>query len=249
MLKLDKIYNMDCLDGMKQLDDNSIDLIITDPPYGATKDKEDYLAIEFIKDCFRILKDNCGCYCFVGQETLPYFFLEFKKSGFTWQNTIIWYYKNTFSKETKRFVLQYDPILYFTKGDCSINKDNVRVPYISKERLKYPCRNKNDRCWRPNPLGAKRGDVWEIPAISGKVFEKENLHKWQKPKKLIDIIIKASSNENDLILDCFVGSGTIPYCCRKLNRQYLGFEINKEYYNIALKRLLNIPERLESFIT
>lgn len=246
MLELDKIYNMDCLDGMKQIDDDSIDLIITDPPYGITTDKKDYLAITFISDCYRILKNNSAIFCFVGQKTLPYFFLEFEKNKFIWQNTIIWHYKNSIKREKKRFVIQYDPILFFIKGEFSINANDIRVPLTkkSKERLKNKVGGKIHHYKQ-----ALCGDVWEIPCITSKAFSKEKLeHNWQKPEKVINRIIKASTNENDIVLDCFSGSGTIPYCCRKLNRHYLGFEINEEYYNISLQRLLNVPERLEKWI-
>lgn len=238
MLELDKIYEMDCMGGMEELDDNSIDAIITDPPYGISKEKDDYVATDFIQDAYRILKDDRMCFCFVGQKTLADYFVAFRNAGFNWMNTIVWHYRNTLSRETKRFVIQYDPILLMSKGEGKINVDDVRIPYLSKERLKYPVSNQKKQNWRPNPLGAKRGDVWECPAITSPSYSKEKVgHKWQKPIRIVDIMVKASSNKGDIILDPFIGSGTTAVSCKRLGRRYIGFEIDSNYVRIANDRL------------
>lgn len=94
-------------------------------------------------------------------------------------------------------------------------------------------------------------DWWiDIPVIGcgGNKEITYGRHPFQKPIELFQRIIKSSSNENDIVLDCFMGSGTTALASRLLNRHFIGFEINKEYYDISLQRLLNVPERLEKWI-
>jgi len=91
-------------------------------------------------------------------------------------------------------------------------------------------------------------DWWDDISINIKdVKNSKKLHIFQKPIELFQRMIKSSSNENDIVLDCFMGSGTTAVACRKLNRHFIGFEIEKKYCDIANKRLENIPERLDKF--
>jgi len=107
------IIHGDCLEIMKSIPNESIDAVLTDPPYGVTQDDDDYVATTFLKDAYRVLKPNAALMMFVGQRTLREFWNEAERVGFVWLNTIVWHYKNTFKRERRRFALQYDPILYF----------------------------------------------------------------------------------------------------------------------------------------
>ena len=231
----------DCLHGMSAIPDKSVDLIVTDPPYGITKEIADGLNTRFISECFRILKDGRHIFCFVGQKTLPAFFIEFERCGFTWQNTIVWKYDNALPRETKRFCISYDPILHFSKREPSIF-NIIRVPYKSTERLKYPVNNAKKKGWRPHPDGAKMKDIWEIPAVTSPSYSKEKVEGmaemgWQKPLKLIEIPILSCSNEGEVVFDPFLGSGTLLEACQNTNRIGIGFEIKPEYETIIQGRL------------
>jgi DNA modification methylase len=133
----------------------------------------------------------------------------------------------------------YEPLLWFTKTDKYTFKP-IREPYKSKDRLKYKI-NKNGKVWSPNPEGKMGGDIWNIPTLAGKRFEKEKVnHPTQKPLAICDKIINHFSNENDLILVPFAGSGSELVSAKKNKRRFIGFELNEKYINISKKRLDSI---------
>ena len=143
-----------------------------------------------------------------------------------------------FSFASQKFAIKYDPILFYTKGDFAINTDAVRVPYISTERLKYDCNNAKMKGWRPNPLGAKLGDVWECPAITSPATTKEKeAHEWQKPIKLMKTMILAASQEGETVLDMFLGSGTTIVASMQTKRKCIGIEIEEKYCEMSAKRV------------
>lgn len=132
-----------------------------------------------------------------------------------------------------------------------MNIDSVRIPYNS-HTLKYPSHpqaktsqygnGKQRSNWMPNPLGAKPKDVIEIPTTCNGMGEKTP-HPTQKPEELLRKIILASSNENEIILDPFIGSGTTAVCAKQLKRQFIGIEQNQEYLEWAIIRLRKIQEK------
>ena len=143
-----------------------IDLVATDPHYGVFENGRDSLDLRYIPLSYALLKEPGAIFSFASQKRLLDFLLAFSKTDFKWQNNIVWFYRNGFARESRKFVIKYDPILFYSKGEFAINTDAVRVPYISTERLKYDCNNSKKKGWRPNPLGSKMGDVWEVPAIT-----------------------------------------------------------------------------------
>ena len=132
-----------------------------------------------------------------------------------------------------RFAPRYEYIFWFTKKKDSFkfNLDSVKIPALNYRPDRYKSQLKNP------------SDVWRIPMVSGN-FEERTEHPAQYPEKLIERIIQAGSNEADIILDPFMGSGTTAVVAKKLNRFYIGYEIEQEYINIANKRLekINICE-------
>ncbi len=225
---------------MKLMSDSCIDAILTDPPYGVTKDDDDYIAIFWLEEAYRVLKDDSALMCFCGQATIREFWNAAEAVGFKWLNTIVWHYKNTFKRERRRFAIQYDPILYFAKGDFVHNIDEVRVPYLYPERLKYPTNNSKKKGWMPNPKGAICGDVWEFKALnSSNHHEFQVGHKWQKPIGLFDRMIKATCKSGDLILDPFVGSGTSCLAAKNNNVKYIGIDIDQNNVDLAKTRIDN----------
>lgn len=231
------IYCADCRELLPLIPDKSIDLVLTDPPYMVTNDADDIMDWSVWFEIVSSLKSGGGLFTFCGQATIDIFMLEMRERGLTWLNTIIWHYDNTIPREKHRFVISYDPILFYSKGkldyfDC----DAVRVEYKSKERLKNPVYKKG-KPWYPNPLGALRKDVWNIPAITSPAYTDEKVdHKWQKPIEVISPMIEATTQQGALILDPFLGSGTTLVCAKKLGRKAIGIEIEERYCAIAADR-------------
>lgn len=243
-----------------------VDLILTDPPYNLNKDfgnNSDKLSFdEFleitkkrIELCRRLLKEEGSLIWFGIHHYIGYIQTMMYGAGLHYRRMNIWFYENGFSRKTDEPSTQYEPFLWFSKSNkkWTYNVDDVRVPYKSTQRLKnavYYKNSKGERVeWSPNPLGAKRGDVWQFPTLAGKLYKEEKTpHPTQKPESLITELIKAFCPKNadglyeGVILDPFHGSGTLGVCCEKLNRQghkikWIGIEIEKVWCDIAKDRL------------
>lgn len=262
------VINGSCDIVMQELikDGVKADLILTDPPYNLNKDfgnDSDKLEIVDFLDITKVRVDMCkqllkphgsliwfGIHHYIGFiQTIMY------NAGLFYRRMNIWYYENGFSRSSKAPLAQYEPFLWFSKSKSkwTYNVDDVRIPYKSTERLKNPVFYKNSKGekkeWKPNPLGAMRGDIWAYPTLAGKAFEKEKTeHPTQKPEALIMELIKAYCPKNEegkydgLILDPFHGSGTLGVCCEKLNKEghkirWIGIELEKRWCDVAKKRL------------
>lgn len=234
-LKLD-IRCGDVLDEMKKIDDESVDLIVTDPPYnlnknyGNTHDTLEFVEyLEFsrnwLKEADRVLKPNGTIYVFMGMRYISYIYnildSELKYHFNSW---IVWYYTQGMGK-TIGFSPRHDDILMFTKDKkFTFNLDDIRVPQ------KY-YRSVN------NMRGANPGNVWEFSHMH--YCSKHRLsHPTQKPEGLYERIILASSNEGDTVLDPFVGSGTALRVCQNTGRNCIGIDINPEYISMCKDRLI-----------
>jgi len=249
MLELNKIYNMDCLDGMKQIDDNSIDLVLTDPPYNILNhdtiisssnkkvirnvdfDKEKLDINYIMEEITRILKDGGTFYIFCSDRQLGDYISQCN-NGLKYSNTLVWYDTQGHPSVRKRAFTNHSQ--YIAYG----HKEN-NVKYVF------------------NWLGEKKmGNVIKCTgstsfeygkAVRGRVGEWVG-HPTQKPVKLVRRLLKISSNENDIVCDPFIGSGTTAIACKQTGRRFIGFEIDKNYYDISLQRLLDQPERLDKWI-
>lgn len=213
--ELNKIYCMDCLEGLKRLPNNSIDLVVTDPPYninlvpqrGITKSIEnDNLTDEdfelFLEDIFkeikRIMKEDTFIICFTGWSTIPSF-RKVLDGLFTLKAMPVWV------------------------------KNNFGIGYYTRPQYEHCFLYLNGR---PKPLKNPISDVWHFDRVLKPV------HSCEKPKELIRYIIKSfSNNEKDIVLDPFMGSGTTAVACKQLDRNFIGFELSQEYVDIANKRL------------
>ncbi len=247
-IQKNKIYSGDCVKLMKNLPDNSVDLIIIDPPYNLNKDfgnnsdkwenVEDWFewSKEWLKESKRVLKDNGSIFVYGIHDYICYTQCYLYELGLKYGRMFIWFYENGWSGYTKKPSANYEPLLWFTKSK-KYTYHPIREPYKSADRIKYKI-TKNGKSWMPNPLGKHGGDVWQIPTLAGKNFEKEKVeHPTQKPIAICDKIIKHFSNENDLILVPFAGSGSELVSAKINNRNYIGFELNNDYIKIAKKRL------------
>ena len=244
-----KVYLGDCVEIMKGLPDGSVDLVFADPPfkigikYDTHDDKMPYekyynWSEKWIRECHRLLKNNGTIYIAIGDEFAAEINIILKRTGFHFRNWIVWYY--TFGQsQRKKFNRAHTHILYFTKNKehFTFNDKNIRVP--SARQLIY-----NDK--RANPIGKVPDDVWQFSRVCGTFKERVGKHPCQMPEDLLELIIKTSSKEGDLVLDPFGGTGTTTAVAKRLKRDYITMEVSKEYYEAILKRLSgNIPKRKE----
>lgn len=242
---------MDCCDFLKQLPNNSVQLICIDPPYNldlADWDKyEDYIAwaSEWINEAYRVLSPNGSLVIFGGIQ------FRDKKSGdlldiiqyirhntkFNLVNTIIWHYKNGMSAQ-RFFANRHEEAIWLTKtNDYYFDLDSVRVPY-SEEDLKNALKDK-----RLNPENTLKGknptNVWEIGRLNGNSKERVG-HPTQKPVQIIKRFVNSLSYPGSTVLDFFAGSGTVGRVCIELGRNCLMCDSDNSSLHFFEKHLANM---------
>lgn len=214
------IYNEDCLKTMNSLDNESVDLIVTDPPYlmqyktNHRKDKNheftneilnsnnEQLIKDYIKECYRILKNDSAIYMFSSETKIDFFKQEIEKY-FNIKNIIVWVKNNHTAGDLEAaFGRQKEFIIYANKGRCKIN-------------------------------GKRLTDIWNFDRVAG-----DNLiHQNQKPISLIKRCVKKSSNKGDIVFDGFMGSGTTAIASQLLEREFIGSELDNSKWKKAIKRI------------
>lgn len=225
----------DAVSEMSKMEPNCVDLIIADPPYNLGKDYgnnhdiqgfDQYLVFskEWLSQAHRILKPTGTLYVFMGFRFISYFYDMLDRDLKMFFNSwIVWHYTQGTGK-TRGFSPRHDDILMFTKSTSfKFNLDAVRVPQ------KY-YRERN------NMRGANPGDVWQFSHVHY-CHNDRQAHPTQKPEGLIERMVLASSDEGDLIVDPFCGSGTTLRVCQQTTRQAVGIEINPDYVTMAKARL------------
>ena len=242
----DQIIRGDCIQELAKLDAGSVDLVFADPPfnigygYDEYHDKKtccDYLSWsrEWINAVVRVLKPRGTFWLAIGDKyaaELKVACTSDRALQLHCRNWVIWHY--TFGVHcTKKFTRSHTHLLYFVKSskNFTFNADAIRVP--SARQLKY-----NDK--RANPKGRVPDDTWQFPRVCGTFKERQGFHGCQMPEQVLARIIRACSNEGDLVLDPFAGSGTTPAVAKKLHRRYLGIELSKKYVAGARDRLARI---------
>ncbi len=238
----------DCIDGMKQMPDDSCALIIADPPYNLNKDFGQWKELEkkgewlewskkWIDQCKRILAPGGNLFVYGIHHHLCWIQCYLYQIGLTYRRQIIWHYENGFSGY-KTLSAHYEPLLWFSKGK-TLTYHPIREPYKSVERLKNKI-TKNGKVWEPNPAGRLAGDVWQFPVLSGKRFANEKVdHPTQKPLSISRRLVRHFSNSGDLVVIPFAGSGSECIAAFEASRNFIGFELNSDYVEIADKRLKN----------
>ena len=254
------LYVGENLGVMKSFDSESVDLIYLDPPffsqsnYGEYDDRWDNIDkyILFLRhrliECRRLLKDTGNLYlhCDISANYHIRILLDdvFGKKCF--RNEIIWWYENKFSNVSRRLATNFDTIFVYAKTDNNtFNKIKVDYEIPKKQAVRVNVDGKADikRDENGKPIyniykKKTIGSVWKIPMILDKKYPTE------KPFDLLERIIASGSNDYDVVLDPFLGSGVSVVAARKLGRKYIGIDINQKAINIAQERLDAIPKSL-----
>ena len=248
------IDNKDCLEYIKSLGDNSVDLVLTDPPYfigfdggkgwdSQWKTEQEYLdwCKEWTSECVRVLKDNRMLVVWGTLKTDT--FLKYKLNvlntfeNMNGQNEIIWSY-NWGGRAKTNFARKHEYAWCYSKGkDFLFNDKDIRVERKVKKNL---------RTGKEHKEGTIPTCIWEK---NNHTTSKDFIgwHPTTKNLDILDRIIKAYTNENDTVLDIFMGSGSTAISCLRTNRKYLGCELDKEYYDKIKERIDNY-KNLEKFM-
>lgn len=254
MLKINQIYNLDCLDFLSKIDDNSINLAVIDPPYNMSKADWDTFksqqafldfTYKWIDALLPKLRQDGSLYIFNTPFNSAFIMQYLVSRGMFFQNWITWDKRDGMGASKRKYSNGQETILFFTKSNKHIfNYNDIRVPYESTERIQHASEKgilKNGKRWFPNPKGRFCGEVWHITSerhkqkVNGKVQKMGHLT--PKPFDLVERIIKASSNKGDLVLDCFVGSGTTAFVAKSLGRNFICTDKDKKYVALAKKNL------------
>lgn len=244
------VYPGDCIDLLKTIPNDSIQLIVTSPPYNIGKEYEKRLKLELyleqqaavIQECFRCMSPK-GSICwqtgnYVEKGTIipldTVLYPIFTKLGLRMRNRIIWHFEHGLHC-SRRFSGRYETIIWFTKTDEYVfNLDPVRVPqkYPGKKYFKGP-KSGNYSC---NPMGKNPGDLWPIPNVKSNHVEKTE-HPCQFPVELIERLVLSMTNEDDWVLDPFLGTGTTIIAAIRHKRRGAGAETFARYVKLAKQRI------------
>tara|TARA_B100000809_G_C14988012_1_gene476957 strand:+ start:123 stop:995 length:873 start_codon:yes stop_codon:yes gene_type:complete len=259
---INNLIEGDCLEGMKQLADGSVDLAFADPPfnigyhydvYQDNLEDNEYLgwSRQWMEQVIRVLKDDGSFWLAIGDEYAAEMKVLMQRTlGMTCRSWVIWYY--TFGVNCqKKFNRSHAHLFQMVKDpdNFTFNADAIRVP--SARQLVYGDKRANPRgrlpddTWILRPQDLPEGfqpddDTWYFPRVAGTFKERSGFHGCQMPEQLLGRIIRISSNEGELVLDPFAGSGTTLAVACKLQRKYLGYEISTDYVKAIRQRLGDI---------
>ena len=301
-MKIDINYNNDCIEVMREIPENSIDLVIADPPYWKVvgekwdyqwKTEKDYVewSLKWIKEVSRILRLGGTFYCFGYFRTLSLIVPYLEEMGLELRQQII--LDKGMRSVSGRATKKYKMFPNVTESILFIIKDNKQFikPFLKERQKEMGLTSKQIN----ESLGVKSngGGMWSI--YTGKnvceqfpteklwnklsnilrfeypynklaqtfnpqmgytdvwtdidFYKEKHLHPTQKPLKLISRLIMASSNEGDIVLDPFSGSGSTQIGCIKLNRHYIGIELDENYFNITKERIEEAVKKKEELLT
>jgi DNA modification methylase len=240
------IMHGDCLDLMKSIPDKSIDMVLTDPPYGTTQCKWDII-IPFDlmwNELKRITKDN-GAICLFGSEPFSSHLrlsnLKMFKYDWIWNKTVGGNPLNA----KKRPLNIFENISVFYQKQCNYfpemveaNPKNVRPMSTSKQKSDLVGKMKNGFIQKSDPLKRYPKNELIFSSRNSECNPLKNVHPTQKPVALLEYLIKTYTLENETVLDFTMGSGSTGVACKNLNRKFIGIEKDDKYFEIAKNRLV-----------
>jgi adenine-specific DNA-methyltransferase len=260
MKKTDSIYNEDCFETLSGLEDESVDLIVSSPPYNIGKEYEkrsalaSYLGVQsaLFQEFFRVLKPTGSIFWQVGVYTDgPYHYPldimtypSFCEAGFKPVNRIVWIRQHGMHARRK-FSGRHETIMWYCKTPgYKFNLDNIRVP--QKYQGKTSHREDNYGELTCNPDGKNPGDIWAFRNVKHN-HEEQTIHPCQFPEDLIARIVLASTDPGDVVYDPYMGSGTVAVVSRDYDRRYIGSETDESYFEVSLRRAAGMPNEEGSF--
>ncbi|MBT6155832.1 MAG: site-specific DNA-methyltransferase [Planctomycetaceae bacterium] len=258
---LNRIHQTDCIKGMGKLPDGSVDLAFADPPfnigyeydeYDDRREADEYLdwSKQWLTEVTRVLKPDGTFWLAIGDEYAAELkVMMTRELGLTCRSWVIWYY--TFGVNCKnKFSRSHAHLFHMVKDEknFTFNADDPAIRIPSARQLVYGDKRANpkgrlpDDTWilRPQDIPESFGpdeDTWYFPRVNGTFKERKGWHGCQMPEQLLGRIIRACSNPNEIVLDPFTGSGTTLAVAKKLDRQFVGYELSKEYAANAKSRL------------
>lgn len=265
MMKMNQLIHADFCRGVGDVPDESVDLAFADPPFNigfdygddGIKDNlspEDYLdwSGDWMYEVHRVLKPHGTFWLAIGDEWAAELKVKARQIGFHMRSWIVWYY--TFGVNSpKKFTRSHAHIFYFTKHKTkfTFNETQIRVPssraLVYKDKRANPDGRLPDDTWILRPQNLPKGfpadgDMWFIPRICGTYKERQAGAANQMPEQLMGRIIRACSNEGDIVLDPMCGTGTTLAVAKKLKRQYLGYELIARFAEAARTRIRGVRE-------
>jgi len=240
MIEPNNIIVGDCVEILSRLKEPVADLIFADPPfnigykYDLYEDRKAYdeyyrWTEEWMGACYEALKPRGSFWVAIGDEYAAEVRIIARKLALHLRNWVIWHY--TFGQNTKRkFARSHAHLFYWTKDprEFTFNDKAIRIP--SARQTTYADK-------RANPLGKLPDDVWSFSRVCGTFNERVKWHPCQMPERLLERIIKACSNEGDLVIDPFSGSGTTCVVAARLRRSYFGIDVSHDYVKNSRKRI------------
>lgn len=245
----------DSLELINSVENESVDLIVCDGPYGVTQNLWDKVSdiqsynLELIKTFSAKLKDGGALYLFGKHNCID--FIDYRPY-LTLKTRIVWYQPSRLAQGRLSYTNNHDIICYFIKGKRPrvFNLDSIRVAQLVELEHRLRCERVPSVIsgqygkTKFNDKGKNPGDVWgdikQLTYNSKELVSRVALNTIQKPEKLIQRLVLASSNPGDLVLDPFAGVGTCPFVCKKHDRRFIAFEINENFVKKANERLLSL---------
>ncbi len=254
---INNLFNGDCYELLKNLDDNSVDLIVSSPPYNIGKSYEqrqnlnEYLEKQsaVLKECHRVLKPTGSIFWQVGVYVdgdgghVPLdikFFNILDSFGMSMRNRIVWLRPHGLHA-TKRFSCRYETMLWFVKDakNYKFNLDPIKVPQKYQNKKAWKGDRKGELTC--DPIGKNPGDVWAFRNVKHN-HEEQTCHPCQFPEDMIERIVLATTEQGDVVLDPYMGTGTVAVVAKNFGRNYAGAEIDSEYYRTAQLRISGEPD-------
>ena len=255
-LPIDAIVMGDALETLRHFPDDSVDLVVSSPPYNLGKEYEKKRALdvyldeqrEVLGECARVLKETGSILWQVGAFAdrgvlIPLdvrVFPILESFGLIPRNRIIWVRQHGVHARNK-FSCRHETLLWFTKSDSYVfNLDPIRVPQKYRDKKAWKGAKKGQLTC--NPLGKNPGDIWVFRNVKHN-HQEQTIHPCQFPEDLIARIVLAITDEGGIVLDPYMGVGTVAVAARDLKRRFVGIEIEPKYHEVAMRRLSGEPDQ------